>query len=122
MDAKKEGKNTFHPKTNTRTQERKKEGTVFDRLYALKDKENDDDGNSRITEDFHPKITEKGKKLTRNAPINELLYQDAMRRQERAREFESQNSQNAPIPGRSVNLNNEKYVAQKFIKEYYGVI
>jgi hypothetical protein len=45
-----------------------------------------------------------------------------MRRQERAREYESQNQQHASIPGRSVNLNNEKYVAQKFIKEYYQVI
>lgn len=63
-----------------------------------------------------------GRKLTRNAPINELLYQDALRRQEKARGYESQSLQNIPPPGRVLNLNNEKYVAQKFIKEYYGVI
>ena len=60
--------------------------------------------------------------MTRNAPINELLYQDAIRRQERAKGYESQNLQNIPLPGKLLNLNNEKYVAQKFIKEYYGVI
>lgn len=81
LDAEKQEKVTFKPKTNVRGQDKKKDGTVFERLYALKDKENEDDGNSRLNDDFHPKITEKGKKLTRNAPINELLYQDAMRRQ-----------------------------------------
>lgn len=60
--------------------------------------------------------------MIRNAPINELLYQDAVRRQERAKGYESQNQQTIPIPGKALNLNNEKYVAQKFIKEYYGVI
>ena len=60
--------------------------------------------------------------MTRNAPINELLYQDAIRRQERAKGYESQNLQSIPLPGKLLNLNNEKYVAQKFIKEYYGVI
>ena len=50
------------------------------------------------------------------------MYQDAVRRQERAKGYESQSQQNAPIPARSLNLNNEKYVAQKFIKEYYSVI
>lgn len=38
LEEKKQVKNTFRPKTNAKAQERKKEGTVFDRLYALKDK------------------------------------------------------------------------------------
>lgn len=65
--------------------------TVFDRLYALRDKENDEDNSQSmheraITEDnFQPKITEKSKKLNRNAPIEDLLYGDALRRQEKAK-------------------------------------
>ena len=70
LEAEKEEKSTFKPKTNSRQQEKKKEGTVFERLYALKDKENEDDGNSQIIENFQPKIQEKSKKLNRNAPIN----------------------------------------------------
>jgi len=44
--------------------------------------------------------------MTRNAPINELLYQDALRRQERTRCYESQSLQSIPLPGRTLNLNN----------------
>lgn len=51
-----------------------------------------------------------------------MLYQDALRRQEKARDIECLNQQLHPIPGKGVNLNNEKYVAQKFIKQYYAVI
>lgn len=29
---------------------------------------------------------------------------------------------NSVVASRGMNLNNEKYVAQKFIKEYYGVL
>ena len=51
-----------------------------------------------------------------------MLYQDALRRQEKARDIENLNQQLTQIPGKGVNLNTEKYVAQKFIKQYYAVI
>lgn len=115
---------TFHPKTNPRArQDKPQESTVFDRLYALKDKENDLNNAQDLQEDtHHPKITQKSKKLARNAPIDHLLYTDALRRQEKARDIESASLGPQARPERTVNLNNEKYVAQKFIKEYFGVI
>ncbi len=73
----------------------------------MKDKENEDLGNSGVvSEDFHPKITDKSKKLSRNGQIDDLLYQDALRRQEKARGIECHNSRVASVPGKSLNLNN----------------
>ena len=90
-------------------------------MYALKDKENTEDNQQDIPEaTHHPRITDKSKRLARNTPIDNLLYNDALRRQERAREAEV-----ASLPIRQekpLNLNNEKYVAQKFIKEYFAVM
>jgi hypothetical protein len=53
---------------------------VHERLYRLKDKEKE------IQVDIYdhiPKITEKGERMVRQAPVEELLYLDARRRAER---------------------------------------
>lgn len=98
---------TFHPKINRARPNDKTtpDSSVFERLYALKDKENTEDNQQEAAEDFHPRITDKSKRLTRNTPIDNLLYNDALRRQERAREVEALNV----APGRQerqLNLNN----------------
>ena len=54
---------------------------MFERLYALKDKENTEDNQQESQTEFFPKITTKSKKLARNTPIDNLLYNDALRRQ-----------------------------------------
>lgn len=80
----KQNKSTFHPKINPKNKgEDKKanEPTVFERLYALKDKENTEDNQQESQTEFYPKITDKSKKLARNTPIDNLLYNDALRRQ-----------------------------------------
>jgi hypothetical protein len=84
----KQNAGTFHPKINkARNEKTTPESSVFERLYALKDKENTEDNQQEVVEDFHPRITDKSKRLTRNTPIDNLLYNDALRRQERAREM-----------------------------------
>jgi hypothetical protein len=115
---------TFHPKINKARPSEKAvhESSVFERLYALKDKENTEDNQQEPAEGFHPRITDKSKRLARNTPIDNLLYNDALRRQERAREMEALGGAPVGRQERQLNLNNEKYVAQKFIKEYFGVM
>ena len=102
----KQNTGTFHPKINkTRNEKTTTEASVFERLYALKDKENTEDNQQEVAEDFHPRITDKSKRLTRNTPIDNLLYNDALRRQERAREMSALSG----VPNkqeRQLNLNN----------------
>jgi hypothetical protein len=98
---------TFHPKINKARPHDKSapDATVFDRLYALKDKENTED-NQQDADDFHPRITEKSKKLARHTPIDNLLYKDALRRQERAKEVEAMGGAAMVRQERHLNLNN----------------
>lgn len=102
----KQNTGTFHPKINkARNEKTSAEASVFERLYALKDKENTEDNQQEVAEDFHPRITDKSKRLTRNTPIDNLLYNDALRRQERAREISALSG----VPDkqeRHLNLNN----------------
>jgi hypothetical protein len=70
---------TFSPKINKKKYNCNKEN-VHERLYRLKDKEKE------IQVDIYdhiPKITEKGERMVRQAPVEELLYLDARRRAER---------------------------------------
>jgi len=53
----------------------------------------------------NPRITDKSKRLSRNTPIDNLLYNDALRRQERAREM-SALSGTVGKQERHLNLNN----------------
>ena len=71
---------TFSPKINKKKNYKNKEN-VHERLYKLKDNNNKD----FLFDDFDhiPKITAKGERLTRNLPVEELLYQDAKRRQQK---------------------------------------
>ena len=55
-------------------------------------------------------------------PIDDLLYNDALRRQQKSKDIETVNSHPIQYKSENINMNNEKYVAQKFIKEYFGVI
>jgi hypothetical protein len=106
LDSKQSASN-FHPKINkTKTNDKPApESSVFERLYALKDKENTEDNQQEPAEDFHPRITDKSKRLSRNTPIDNLLYNDALRRQERAREM-SALSGTVGKHERQLNLNN----------------
>jgi len=56
---------------------------VHERLYALKDKENIPENIEEMNAEntFHPAISKKSKKMSREAPIDQLLYGDALRRQ-----------------------------------------
>lgn len=71
---------TFSPKINKKKNYKNKEN-VHERLYKLKDNNNKE----FLFDDFDhiPKITAKGERLTRNLPVEELLYQDAKRRQQK---------------------------------------
>lgn len=67
---------TFSPKINTKKNTKNKQN-VHERLYKLKDKDRE---LSPIVYNHIPKITERGEKLVRNRPIDEILYDDARRR------------------------------------------
>ena len=60
--------------------------------------------------------------MSRNAPIDELLYGDALRRQEKSKDVLYTQSSEATKYEKPINLTNEKYAAQKFIREYFGVL
>lgn len=60
--------------------------------------------------------------MARNAPIEDLLYGDALRRQEKGREVKALNAQGIKHDRPAINMNNERYVAQKFIKEYFNIL
>jgi hypothetical protein len=49
-------------------------------------------------------------------PIDDLLYNDALRRQQKSKDLEIVNCNPIQYKSEKNNLNNEKYVAQKFIK------
>jgi len=75
----------------------------------------------RDKNDFVPKITPKSKNMVREGRVELNLYNDALRRQER---FKEMSALPPPTPDRhpTINLTTEKYVAQKFIKEFYAAL
>ena len=93
------------------------EKPIYERLYDLRAKEE-----APVLEKqgrFKPDISVKSKKLVRHLPIADHLYGDALRRQERQSNVEPKRPS---MPGKSVNLTNERYVAQKFIKDLYSAL
>ena len=109
---------TFSPRINKKKIERNKEN-VHERLYRLKDK--DKDLSHSCIEEKHrhvPKITSKGESLVRAIPVDELLYMDALRRAEKSQ---------SPVPERQEgsgykNQLQEKYAAQKLLKDFKGAL
>lgn len=59
--------------------------------------------------------------MIRNGPIQDLLYGDALRRQQKVKDMSHIQNYNSKSE-RPLNLNNEKYAAQKFIREYFSVL
>lgn len=57
----------------------------------------------------------------RNGPIQDLLYGDALRRQQKAKDMNNIQNINSKSD-KGPNLNNEKYAAQKFIRQYFNVL
>ena len=124
LEEKKE-KATYHPKINnsnrTRKTSRENAAPVYERLYARREKENIVTENESIElKKFHPKINERSKNMIRSGPINELLYSDALRRQEKGHENAiTTSSMIGSKMEKTSNFNNEKYAAQKFIREFF---
>ncbi len=54
--------------------------------------------------------------MIRRKPVQDLLYSDAIRRQEQQRRNEFEADIISPKAEKNLNLNNEKFAAQKFIK------
>ena len=69
LDAKK-NEETYHPKIKGKSEKRSRNVPVYERLYALKDKENDDYNQQERLPEFKPTITEKSKRMARKAPID----------------------------------------------------
>lgn len=65
-------------------------------------------------------INQRSKNMVRGAPVQDLLYSEALRRQEK--DSGMADSMSAPKFERTPNLNNEKYAAQKFIKEFFYIL
>lgn len=72
--------------------------------------------------DFTPQITARGRNVVRDMPIAEHLYYDAMRRMELKQKCMLSSKIMKETEDRQPNLINQKYAAQKFIKQYYGVL
>jgi hypothetical protein len=78
----------------------------------LKNKENVSTQNNmeemNIENTFKPKISEKSRKMARNGPVQDLLYGDALRRQEKSKDIlYTQNSSASQVSNKNVSsLNN----------------
>lgn len=86
----KKDKATHRPKINSsnksRRQSRSSNNTVFERLYNLREKQKEEEVEENFNEAkklFHPTINERSKNMQRDGPVDELLYNDAQRRQEK---------------------------------------
>lgn len=92
---------------------------MHERLYALKDKEMPQ-SYEEPENTFKPVINERSKNIIRVAPVQELLYNEALRRQENDAIMESNKNQNKYE--KPINQANERYAAQKFIKEFFFIL
>jgi hypothetical protein len=74
-------KATYKPKITANFSRRKEstESSVFDRLYALSEKEKTEGAEPMGT--FHPTINARSRNLVREGPVDQMLYGDALRRQ-----------------------------------------
>lgn len=106
---------TFSPTINKKKYDNNKEN-VHERLYKLKDKERERDFHE-ITYDHIPKITERGERIVRNMPVDELLYEDARRRADKQNN-ERLEPNNESVKDKGKNANIEKFAAQKFLKDF----
>jgi hypothetical protein len=75
----------------------------------LKDKENipENIDELNLENTFHPTISKKSKKMARETPIDQLLYGDALRRQEKSKDIIQTQQQTDQIkPEKTVNYAN----------------
>lgn len=108
---------TFRPKLMSSVGGRSSKQPVHERLYNLRQKEQPEEV-LRPKNEFRPTITSKGKNMVREGRVELNLYNDALRRQEKQKELSSMPPPNLDRPT-VPKLSTEKYVAQKFIKEFY---
>ncbi|CAD8209441.1 unnamed protein product [Paramecium pentaurelia] len=117
----------YHPKTNDfNFQSRDESIPTYERLYNLNQKKPSEPKmqQSESTVDFKPVIQQKSSNIVRNQKIEDILYQDAQRRQQKQKD--AQDKKNAPkvvtVNVKYTSNNSEKIVAQKFIREFETVI
>ncbi|CAD8185245.1 unnamed protein product [Paramecium octaurelia] len=117
----------YHPKTNDfQFQSRDESIPTYERLYNLNQKKPTEPKmqQSESTVDFRPVIQQKSSNIVRNQKVEDILYQDAQRRQQKQQEV--QDKKNAPkvvtVNVKYTSNNSEKIVAQKFIREFETVI
>ena len=101
---------------------------IYEKLYHLKMKEkqnllgekNIHEGSKMLerTEDskFIPQIEERSRILNRPDRIDDHLYKDALRRQQKEKEAES--DANKKLEQKKIDQNSQKYVAKRFKKEF----
>ncbi|CAD8101174.1 unnamed protein product [Paramecium primaurelia] len=118
---------SYHPKTNEfHFQSRDDSIPTYERLYNLNQKKPNEPKmqQSESTVDFKPVIQQKSSNIVRNQKVEDILYQDAQRRQQKQKEV--QDKKNAPkvvtVNVKYTSNNSEKIVAQKFIREFEIVI
>ncbi|CAK57383.1 unnamed protein product (macronuclear) [Paramecium tetraurelia] len=117
----------YHPKTNEfQFQSRDESIPTYERLYNLNQKKQNEPKmqQSESTVDFKPVIQQKSSNIVRTQKVEDILYQDAQRRQQKQQEV--QDKKNAPkvvtVNVKYTSNNSEKIVAQKFIREFETVI
>ncbi|CAD8122345.1 unnamed protein product [Paramecium sonneborni] len=118
----------YHPKTNDfNFQSRDESIPTYERLYNLNQKKPSEpkmQQSELTTVDFKPVIQQKSSNIVRNQKVEDILYQDAQRRQQKQREVQEQ--KNTPkvvtVNVKYTSNNSEKIVAQKFIREFETVI
>ncbi|CAD8110640.1 unnamed protein product [Paramecium primaurelia] len=117
----------YHPKTNDfNFQSRDESIPTYERLYNLNQKKPSEPKmqQSESTVDFKPVIQQKSSNIVRNQKVEDILYQDAQRRQQKQKD--AQDKKNAPkvvtVNVKYTSNNSEKIVAQKFIREFETVI
>ncbi|CAD8112021.1 unnamed protein product [Paramecium sonneborni] len=118
---------SYHPKTNDfHFQSRDESIPTYERLYNLNQKKPSEPKmqSSESTIDFKPLIQQKSSNIVRNQKVEDILYQDAQRRQQKQKEV--QEKKNTPkvvtVNVKYTSNNSEKIVAQKFIREFETVI
>lgn len=114
---------TFHPKIYNKNHVNSilPKEQIFERLYKQRkdNKQNIQAPSKHPKLNFTPSITARSKNIIRDMPVTQHLYNDAIRRNELK---EKSLYQSRPEESRQPNLANQKYAAQKFIKDYYVVL